>query len=236
MIKEALYKLSYALFPRRCEICGEVVEFDKNRCENCESLDMITGDICEYCGHKKEDCSCKKHKMEYKSIVAPYYYNNKLFVALHRFKFNNFYELSKGMGKEIARCVIDRYSDVNFDCVTYIPLSKKRQRKRGYNQAELLARVVSKNIGVPVENLLYKVFDNKAQRTQSAKQRKVNVYGAFDLFDNVDVTDKTILLIDDVKTTGSTLNECAKMLKIYGCKEVYAASFAITMNEKPIGK
>ena len=233
MIKEAIKKLSYFLFPKRCEICGDVVEFDVDRCDDCKHLDHISGDICELCGHKKEDCVCKKHKKEYKRIVAPYYYVDKLIIALHRLKFSNFQELAIGMGMEISNCVKQRYNDIDFDYITYIPMSKKSLSKRGYNQAQLLANEVSKHIGVESKQLLIKVFETKSQRTQNAKQRRVNVYGAFDLIYNIDISDKTILIIDDVKTTGSTLNECAKMLNIYGAKAVYAATFAIAKSNNP---
>lgn len=232
MIKEVIYKMLYALFPRRCELCGSIVALDICRCDNCLNLPQIKGDVCSSCGCAKSDCNCKKHKNEYKAIIAPYYYKDYAVCCVHRFKFNDYPELSVAMAKDIAHCVKERYNDIDFDCVTYVPLSKKRFKKRGYNQSQLLAESIGSEIGVEVKNLLYKVFDNKSQRTQSHRERKVNVYGAYDLIDNVDVADKTILLIDDVKTTGSTLNECAKMLKIYGAKSVYCATFAITMHNK----
>lgn len=232
MIKEAVYKLLYAVFPRRCELCGNVVALDIKRCDDCLNLPKIEGDVCIHCGCAKADCICKKHKHEYKRIVAPYYYQDYTVCCVHRFKFNGFQELATAMGKDIAECVNKSYADIDFDYVTFIPLSKKRFKKRGYNQAQLLAEQIGKELNIELKPLLYKVFDNKSQRTQSHKQRKVNVYGVYDLLDNVDVTSKTILIVDDVKTTGSTLNECAKMLNIYGADKVYAATFAITKHKK----
>ena len=232
MIKQAINKLLYAVFPRRCELCGNIVALDIQRCDECLNLPKIIGDVCKSCGSAKADCNCKKNKNEYKQIVAPYYYKDYTVCCVHRFKFNDYQELCVAMGNDITACVNERYQDIDFDCVTCVPLSKKRLKKRGYNQAQLLAQQISKQTGIEYKDLLYKRFDNKSQRTQSQRERKVNVYGAYDLIDGVDVTDKTILLIDDVKTTGSTLNECAKMLKIYGASQVYCAAFAITKYNK----
>lgn len=229
MIKEALYKFLYLLFPRRCDLCGDVVEFDKARCNECVGAQHISGDICDRCGREQSHCKCKKNddKMEYKSVCAPYYFEGNIVKAVHRFKFYGFKELSAAMGKEIALTVKKRYNDVNFDLVTYVPLTGKRLKKRGYNQSLLLAQYVSDELNIPCVKCLVKVRDTESQRSQSAKNRKLNVFGAYDIADDVDFTDKTILIVDDVKTTGNTLNECAKMLKGYKAKAVYAASFAV---------
>ena len=111
--------------------------------------------------------------------------------------------------------------------LTAVPLGRRRRRKRGYNQAELLARRVAGALHIPYADLLEKVRNNPAQRKQNARSRRVNVYGAYAVIDDSALWDKTVLLIDDVKTTGATLNECAKMLRMHGAKAVYAATVAI---------
>lgn len=136
--------------------------------------------------------------------------------------------LSKRFGADIAKCITENYF-MEFDMVTYTPLSKKSLRKRDYNQAYLLAREVSKRLDIPLVDLLIKVRKTDEQKTLSAQKRKTNVYGAFDLKDKDIVFGKRILLIDDVKTTGSTLNECAKMLNIYGAESVWAATLAVAV-------
>ncbi len=121
---------------------------------------------------------------------------------------------------------------ISFDYITFIPVSKKTLKKRDYNQAYLIATQLSKLLDVEVLDVLAKVSKTKPQKSLSAKERKVNVYGAFDLKDKSAVKDKTFLIIDDVKTTGSTLNECSKMLNIYGAKAVYAATLAVAAPKK----
>ena len=234
MIKEVINKLSYALYPRRCVLCGEVVALDETLCEECLSAEMIEGELCRVCGNPKKECSCtKNNKMpEYKAFIAPYYYENSIAAGANRFKDYGFPELSKAMGEKLSVQIENYYDEIEFDCITFVPLTKKKLKKRGYNQAQLLADEVSKHIDIPSAKLLVKSRNTPQQKRISATQRRVNLRGAFDLADGVDVDGKTILLIDDIKTTGSTLNECAFVLNAYGAKAVYAASFCMTKTRK----
>lgn len=220
-------KALYWFFPRRCAICGRVVALDKELCDNCRNLDHIERPRCLLCGRAKSDCVCKGHKSEYDGITAPFYYRDNVVTAIHNFKFHEQPFLARKMGEEMARDVLESFSDISFDVVTSVPLSRKRKSERGYNQAELLGRSVASFIGVPYEELLRKVVNNKVQHKENARIRKINVYGVYDLVSGADVAEKTILLVDDVKTTGSTINECAKMLKMYGAKKVIVTTFAI---------
>lgn len=233
-LKNALKMLSKALFPNRCAVCGEVIELDSDVCENCKKLPIIKAPLCEYCGASEIDCVCKKHKNEFKQIVAPYYYTDSLVMAIHRFKNNDMPFLAKRLGADMADCVIENYSDIDFDMVAYVPLRPFHKRKRGYNQSELLAEVLSDKINVDVYNLLTKVRYTGVQHHKKAAQRAADVFGSYDVTDEYKnrLDGKTILLIDDVKTTGSTLNECAKMLKIYGAKSVYCATVAVTKRDR----
>lgn len=226
-IKETLKKFAVLFFPKRCDFCGCVVAFDEMLCSDCNNLDRIQKPICIYCGSNKEDCCCKQHKSSYKGVVAPYYYEGIVIDAIHNFKFNEQPLLSHKMAREIAISIKNEYDSVDFDFVTCVPLSKGRENQRGYNQAYLLAEKVSREIDVPYSHLLQKVRRNTSQRKLNPTQRKVNVYGVYDILPDVDVSGKTILLIDDVKTTGATLGECAKMLKLNGAKDVFSATLAV---------
>ena len=235
MIKEAINKLLYAVFPRRCELCGEVCELDAVQCEECRELERISGMLCKICGKPKDICTCKEEKTklpEYKAFIAPYYYENNIKAGVIRFKEYGFPELAKAMGREISKQIDDYYGDIQFDCITYVPMTKKKVKKRGYNQAELLANELSACTCIPVEALIEKISDTPDQKKGNAKKRAMNLHGALDLAENTDVYDKTILLIDDIKTTGATLNECAYVLNAYGAKAVYAATFCMTKRKK----
>lgn len=234
ILKSALNTFSVALFPKRCELCGEVIEINQTVCNRCRTLPLIKPPLCEYCGVSKDDCHCRKHKNEYKQIVAPYYYKDSIVTAIHRFKNNDMPFLCSRLGDDMYHCITELYSEIAFDAVSYVPLREFHQRTRGYNQSELLAQYVADKMNVPVFPMLKKVRYTGVQHHKSAAERKAAVFGSYDVSDEFKnlLDGKIILLIDDVKTTGSTLNECAKMLKIYGAKSVYCSVAAITNIKK----
>lgn len=221
--------LSYMIYPRRCEICYDVVPMDEVICERCKDVKRIKGKICTKCGKIKADCICDKarHKPDYNAIVAPFYYDETIVSIVHSFKFFKQSDLAIPMSKQMLSVINERYNGISFDYITSVPLHYTRNIVRGYNQSALLAKALSKQMDVPYKKTLHKLFRNKPQRTMSAKRRRGNVFGVYDLIDGVDVEDKTILIVDDVKTTGSTINECASILKAYGASAVYAVVYAI---------
>lgn len=221
--------IKYWFFPRRCNVCGDVVLISDSICEKCRDNIAIAGEICYSCGKSKLDCTCKKsrHKPSYNAIVAPYKYDGNVANAIYRLKFYGREELAYPMGKQIASTVKEHFGDVSFDFVTSVPTTKYRSFKRGYNQSLLLAKVVARELNLPYKTSLRKVFNTPPQRKVKAKFRRGNVFGAYDIKPNVDIENKTILIIDDVKTTGATISHCSYLLKIYGAKSVYASTFAI---------
>ena len=164
----------------------------------------------------------------YKAFAAPYYFEGSRKRAVYRFKNNGFTELAPAMAEEIVQTITERFADVTFDCVTSVPMTRQKIRRRGYNQSEILAKEVAKLLEIPYEPLIKKCKETRSQRKSSAAVRKVNLYGAFDLLDTAAVEGRTILIVDDVKTTGSTLNECASMMTGNKAKAVYAAAFTVT--------
>lgn len=233
VLKSVFEQFSKVLFCSRCRICGEVVEIDHDLCGECQTLEKIEIPYCIHCGCSKTDCICKNKKNEYKQIAAVYYYKDSIIRAVSNFKNNDMPFLAENMADEIYSLVQEVYRDIDFDYITYVPLRKFRLLKRGFNQPQLIADTLSKRLDVEAIGLLSKVRYTGVQHHKSARERSADVFGAYDVIDEYKykLDGKTILLIDDVKTTGSTLNECAKMLKIYGAKNVYAAAFAATKKE-----
>lgn len=223
--------LKTALFTKRCALCGEVIAVDETFCEECLKPPEISGEICKFCGCSSIDCRCRKHKSEYKQIVAPFYYDGSVVRAVNSFKENDMPFIADYLSERMVEAITRNYADIAFDMITFVPLDELKIRVRGYNQSQLLADRISKRINVPVMEVLYKCrYTGTLHKNKKHIKRSVMVFGAYDVYEECkqELDGKTILLIDDVKTTGSTLNECAKMLKIYGAKEVYAASAAIT--------
>lgn len=223
--------LGKILFTNRCILCGDVIELDDEFCEECKNPPVISLPVCESCGCSKEDCCCKKHKNEYKAIAAPFYYEDKITASVNRLKEQDMPQLADYLGECIADTVSKSFNDVKFDYITFVPLGELKKMRRGYNQAELLARAVAKINSIEISEILYKRrYTKTLHKSNSGINRKTLVFGAFDVYEESkkDIFGKTILLIDDVKTTGATLNECAKMMKIYGAEAVYCATAAIT--------
>ena len=119
-----------------------------------------------------------------------------------------------------------------FDGVCWVPVSKKRRKSRGYDQSELLARVIAKKLSLPLVPALQKHAERGPQsQLKDAAQRRSNASGAFSVLPGADVSGKTLLLIDDIVTTGATLSECCRVLKGAGAARVDCAAFASPRNE-----
>lgn len=234
IIKSAFQRILKFLFCNRCRICGEVIEPDCDLCDECKYLEKIENPRCIHCGCSKVNCTCKGKKNEYKQIVSAYYYRDSIIRAVSNFKNNDMPQLADNMANEMYHVIQQEYHDIEFDSITFVPLRKFHQTKRGFNQSQLIAQKLSILMNVEVMELLSKVRYTGVQHHKSARARSADVFGAYDVLDEYKykLDGKRILLVDDVKTTGSTLGECAKMLKIYGAQTVYAVTFAVTKKEK----
>ena len=162
-------------------------------------------------------------------LAAPFVYEGKVRQAVQRFKFNNDTHLAKFFAPEIAQCVRDEFSNVEFDIVTCVPQTKRKRRKRGYNQSALLAKEIAKQLSLPYDELLLiKTRETPDQHNLKGKARIDNLKNAFATEKNKAIEGKTILLCDDIKTTGATLNECRKTLLKAGAAAVCCAAIAVT--------
>lgn len=221
------------LFPKRCKYCGDIIVPEASVCDKCrDNLPKICSPICHLCGHSNEDCKCKKHKNEYSAVVSPFYYEGGVRKAIHRLKFSGLRYVSETLAYDMAETVIREYGGIEFDLITFVPFSKEQRKNREYNQSELLANGLSKLLNVPSGDLLVKPYDTKPQHSLNKKERKGNVFGVFDVKEKTTLDGKVILLVDDIKTTGSTLGECAKMLRLSGADKVYCVCAAVTKTDK----
>lgn len=221
------------VFPKRCKYCGDVIVPESEICDECsENLPHINVPVCSLCGHSNADCKCKKHKNEYKSVVAPFYYDGGAKKAIHRFKFDGRKYIADTLAYDMAETVIREYAETEFNMIAFVPFSSEQRKRREFNQSELLAENLSDILNIPYKDLLIKLYDTKPQHTLKQKERKGNVFGIYDVKDEIRLDGKVILLVDDIKTTGATLSECAKMLKLSGAKAVYCVCAAVTKMNK----
>lgn len=220
------------LYPQRCPICDEIVGGFKDLvCMKCRRKKrLLTSPWCLKCGKKLledngycEDCRKKKHYYEYGRALYEYKYMRE---SIYRFKYSGRREYAAFYGEEIEKYLIDFLKGVSPEGIIPIPLHKKRKNKRGYNQAALLANEVGRRLGIPVyEKLLVREKNTVALKYQNPSERQNNLKKAFKVKQN-DVKLNRVIIMDDIYTTGSTIDEVSKTLKEHGVLEVYFLTLA----------
>ncbi|MDD4110308.1 MAG: ComF family protein [Clostridia bacterium] len=240
-VKEFFNKLLEVVYPSdiTCFLCGNELKDENMLCEDCQKKVECTEKICLKCGSPcltlADYClHCQKHKRAFKMARAPFVYSGNIAVSVQNFKYNGKKYLanpfSKMMKKEYEKM---EKEGMQVDLIVPVPLHKDRQKKRGFNQAELIAVELSNLINIPIShNNLQRIKNTETQTNLSYKERQKNLDNAFVITDKTEFKDKNILLIDDVLTTGSTADHCATILKKAKAKNVYVLTFATTDGEK----
>ena len=218
------------LIPQTCINCG--VEIDKNLlCNSClESIPMLRVPFCPICGRptkKHKPCKYCKKAMYLDRGRAWLPFIPPVDKIIHYFKYRKMTKLARLLGQGMTGVIKSDFYLKKSEIIIPIPLFWWKKLRRGYNQAQLLADVISQECGIEVHPILKRTKNTKTQTKLTEDSRKDNVSNAFRLGAN-GVKDKTVLLIDDVLTTGATINECARVLKAAGAKKVYACVAAIT--------
>lgn len=210
-ITDLLLELFY---PSRCAFCGRLVKSGEGMCLDCGRKLPYTGAV-----------NAVQYFPGVSRCVSPLYYEGAVREALLRYKFGGAASYSRVFGKIMAKCI----DEMQFSCdiITWIPLSGRRLRKRGYNQAQLLAQCAAAELSLPCAPMLVKLRNNPAQSgIDDYKQRRRNVAGVYDVREPLLPAGKHILLVDDIVTTGATLSEAASVLRKAGAAEVTALTAA----------
>lgn len=217
-------------FPKRCPNCKQIIPIDRDIC-SCtdERMTEIGEDFCEHCGHEADNCVCGgKYSAYFEHIVSPFVYSGAVRTRLHSLKFYAEKTESKFFAYRMSVRFSEAYPLVKADVITFVPMHKSAEKKRGYNQSRLLAVEISKRLLVPCDALLIKQRETKRQHDLTAEERTRNLKDVFVTADGIDVKGKTVILCDDIKTTGTTLYECEQVLKQAGAKEVYCLCAAVS--------
>lgn len=214
----------FALFyPPRCPYCGRVMRMKDEMCDDCRKQisrnTHTVGIFEEENGKNKVLCA------------VPFMYKGSVRDAILRFKFYGRREYASAFGISLCKEIGRQFPGVCFDTVTYVPLSAQRLKKRGYNQAALLADAIAARKKIPCETLLHKEKDNFEQHKLSRAERSSNVTGVYTVEKHNRVQGKTVLLCDDIVTTGATLKESAAVLLRNGAAAVYCTAIAVTLLE-----
>ncbi|MBR3752162.1 MAG: ComF family protein [Ruminiclostridium sp.] len=210
------------LFPPRCKFCGSLLDkAGLDPCRKCQEADFwLTGPQALFPG------------TEYSRCVCAAWYREPLRTEVSRFKFQNHPGHAKAFGPVLAK-QIRFFLPGAYDCITWMPVSEATLKKRGYDQARLLAEETAKALGTQAVQLLTKTKNTPAQSSlPDGRKRKTNVAGVYAVPNPELVQGKRVLVIDDILTTGATLEEGARTLRQAGASQVVAAAFCRTPKDR----
>src|SRR5262249_49537759 len=224
------------LYPATCTICGKSVRAGEYLCNGCEAkIIRIVPPFCETCSEPFEGsitstftcANCAHRTIYFDAAVAAYRGRGIVREIIHEFKYARQIHLRHLVACWLFAAVNDeRLHDCHFSIIVPVPLHPSRQRERGFNQASLLAELLSAQTAIRSTPVLERIRYTTTQTALDRSERMENLHNAFRLLKNADVRGLRVLLIDDVLTTGSTLNECARVLKRAGAMSVHAATAA----------
>ena len=198
-----------ALYPQHCPLCGGVITAQE--------------DFCEACARRLPEVTYRSSTIGGFPCSAPLLYRGEYAEAVKRYKFGRRRSYAHALALLIMRAAVREYDLSELDCIACVPMHKRSLRRRGFNQAELLARECAAIAGLPFADLLEKPVRNKPQHFLKRSQRAANVHGVFRVREGARVANLRVLLIDDIVTTGNTLGECARILEKGGCQSVCCA-------------
>ena len=224
------------VYPPTCTICAESVGPHDYLCADCETkLSRIVPPFCAKCSEPFDGAitttfscaNCAHRALYFDAAVSAYRSRGIARHVILNFKYGKQIHLRHLVGQWLKAALDDpRLGERKFDAIVPVPLHPARQRERGFNQAALLAERVGPYLRVAVRPVLQRVRFTTTQTAFDRAERIQNLRHAFRLRQNADVRELGVLLIDDVLTTGSTLSECARVLKENGARFVYAATAA----------
>jgi ComF family protein len=212
--------VSKLLFPPKCVLCGKILEKGEL-------------DLCGACRTEMADYPLGRVKIPFvEEWAALWHYDGNARKSLLRYKFYCRRNYAQNYGRLLAMR-IDRQWEQGFDVISWVPISRRRKLRRGYDQVELLARAVCRELNVPCVRCLKKIRHNPPQSgIVGQAQRRANVLGVYAAVKPEQFRDKRILLLDDIITTGATVSEAARVLLTAGAQEVYCVAVAAAKNDK----
>lgn len=225
------------VFPRQCAGCGQpVAEEGRHLCWDCTAkLQFIQAPFCSRCGDPIDGAvdydilcvHCTRREPSFTKARSAVRYRRAIRDALQRFKYGGATHLDGDLSVLLLSCIETHYTGVDFDAVAFVPLHPLKRRTRCYNQAQLLAARVARTLGLPLfPRVLVRVRDTGTQTHLTARERRDNMHDAFAARDEEWIAGRCFLLIDDVMTTGATVDECSRVLVEAGAAGVYVVTVA----------
>lgn len=228
--------LGSLFYPPACVVCLGTVEGVEYLCADCRSCaPRIVAPFCAKCSEpffgaitQTFSCAnCEHRTLHFDAAVAAYRSRGPVRKLVHDFKYGRQRHLRYPLAEWLGETLNDaRLRGRRFDAIVPVPLHAARERERGFNQATLIAELLALRLSLPLSPVLERIRYTTTQTAYDRAERMENLQDAFRLRKNRDVRRLRVLLIDDVLTTGSTLSECARVLKAAGAISVHAATAA----------
>ena len=235
-IRTLLNTLLELFYPSNCVGCGQPQDSGILLCQLCKATaPRIQPPFCRCCSRPFEGAidgefscpNCEDRALAFDCVVSIYQAKGVLRDLIHRFKYGGHFHLRRVLTEILLEAMQDsRLQATPVDCLVPVPLHPARLRERGFNQADALAEALSKRARVPVRHCIERRLYTNTQTRFDRMERMRNLRNAFALRKNSDVRGKHLVLLDDVLTTGSTLHECALVLRAAGAESVRAVTVA----------
>ena len=220
------------VYPNRCLACNKITPL-KYFCKDCTGLlNPIKLKLCTKCGLPRKYCACKWNFYYFDKMLSCFEADEITKNAFYSFKFGGNLMGAKYFSSHMSRKIKNSSNVPNIDFITSVPSHKSTLNERGYDQVKLLAKGISKDLKIKYVKLLNQPGKTpKQHESTDIKERFLNVSGKYSVLKNKNLNGKTVLLVDDIKTTGATLSQCARELKLSGAEKVIAVT-ALTVYPK----
>lgn len=229
-MKSKLFRaLVSAIYPNKCICCGELISNDEFICKKCNlKIERLNFEnLCLNCGLETQNCECKYKIYRFKLLVSAFKNEGLAQKAYYNYKFGKRQHYSKFFAAEICNSIKKCYDNINFDVVCAVPSFERF----GYKHSNYLARCIANELKIPYDDLMLSCIKRtKKQHKSTITERINNIDGKY--IANHTAKGLNILLIDDIKTTGSTIDECSKVLLFAGADNVYCATALVSVINK----
>ncbi|MEG0898167.1 MAG: phosphoribosyltransferase family protein [Oscillospiraceae bacterium] len=228
-LQQVTSKILALIFPKRCICCETLIENGKYLCDKCKDLIPLRDcSICTACGQNRDLCNCQ---FNFDAIIAPTLYKTNGKTIMLNFKIKGMKNAADFYCDIICDNFLKMYDSKDFDAIIYVPSTGKKIRTRGYNQAKLLAERISKKLDIPIlHNTFIRTKNSKTQHNLNYSERQANAQNSY-ILKNPPPKCTNIILVDDIVTTGSTLEAISSKLKENGISKIICLVGASTQHK-----
>lgn len=227
-------KITFPFHPNfTCDVCSREIFEEERLCKSCrDALSWNKGEYCICCGRKESQTGlcieCRAARPDFDLARSAFVYEGEAMRLVLRFKSGERY-----LAETLSQLLLPMLEDfADADALTFVPMTEKAEKERGYNQAKLLAELLAKESGLELLGSVFKLRDTPPQKSLNLKQRRDNLKDSFKIESKKSFQNKKIVLIDDVLTTGATASELARCMKKAGATRVYVLTVASVANKK----